>query len=300
LVFVSRDLVKQAKSFQSKDYQENGIRSRFLARHQIAAMEEMVDNYQNMFDQLKKFGLPTICVSYEALRQETEIEIDRLVKFLGLTVTQEQLKAVQDFVQPSSHTWNDETKNQKVTSLASDQAFFAQKCMAEWMRICEDNKRGYGVPDATHSALLYRLLNGKPALPKPPPRSFSYPNYSLGEGLPTEIIELGEYDEKVCIDQCSEYRWVDKDKGLLIHIPTCDVYRHWIETKERNSVEIQDGVLVPSKYEAKMLQKMDILTYPEAFFPSPKASTMMQEFKEKLEKESDVICNEPNNDLAAS
>src|SRR5688500_14473153 len=42
---------------------------------------------------------------------------------------------------------------------------------AEWLRQL--------FPDAFHSALLWRLLDGRPVLPKPPPVAFSYPWYDL-------------------------------------------------------------------------------------------------------------------------
>lgn len=74
--------------------------------------------------------------------------------------------------------------------LTDDQAFYARACVDKWLRI-----RGEAIADtvldvmnsphdpavvavdAAHSALLHRLLTGKPALPEPPPLRDGYPDY---------------------------------------------------------------------------------------------------------------------------
>lgn len=71
--------------------------------------------------------------------------------------------------------------------------------------------------DASHSALLERLLRGQPPLPKPPPLRYSYPSYRLGEGERVEINEFNEYKDYVCIDQSSNWTWYDRDKKMLVH-----------------------------------------------------------------------------------
>jgi hypothetical protein len=142
----------------------------------------------------------------------------------------------------------------KVTSLTGDQAWFAQRCVAEWMRICGENNRSCSPADATHSSLLARLLSGGKALPKPPPKSHSYPNYELGEGNPAEIMEIWEKDNDVCIDQSLTWRWIDKEKGLLFHVPSEEKYRYWTEVKYRKIVHGKIIELEP--YNAKMLQKI--------------------------------------------
>lgn len=61
----------------------------------------------------------------------------------------------------------------------------------EWLRVREDNGLPFPkslqelIADAEKSALLQRLISGKPALPLPPPRINSTPNYDL--------IEEGQY-----------------------------------------------------------------------------------------------------------
>lgn len=59
----------------------------------------------------------------------------------------------------------------------------ATKAVSDWVRIRD--RPDYNAPltpaEVEHSALLRRLLGGKPALPDPPPRSFSYPWYELIE-----------------------------------------------------------------------------------------------------------------------
>lgn len=79
-----------------------------------------------------------------------------------------------------------------------------------------DNYYQFGA-DIGHSALLRRLLDGKEPLPDPPPRSFSYPWYSLiedGEGFPMEVWEghpklFSDYPALV-IDQCGCWKILEK------------------------------------------------------------------------------------------
>lgn len=74
-----------------------------------------------------------------------------------------------------------------------------------WLDILD--KTGHGSPtpaDVDHSGLLYRLLNGKPPLPEPPPRSFSYPWYSLIENG-EETAQGREVDQKYFV--VNQARW---------------------------------------------------------------------------------------------
>ena len=71
----------------------------------------------------------------------------------------------------------------------------------KWLRIREEN--GYTFPNdfnyftitVRKSALLHRLLEGKEPLPIPPPRTYSYPWYSLienGYGYPYEVWKAND------------------------------------------------------------------------------------------------------------
>jgi hypothetical protein len=84
----------------------------------------------------------------------------------------------------------------------------ARKAFNTYLRILEKENNGKHFPpnhaDIEHSALLNRLLDGKDALPEPPPRMFSYPNYELVEtGIyyPHEAGESQSQPGKVFIDQ---------------------------------------------------------------------------------------------------
>lgn len=77
--------------------------------------------------------------------------------------------------------------------------------------------------DVLHSALLPRLLSGKPLLERAPPLRFSRPAYELAEGEEVEISELYDEGDHVVIDQCPEWRRVGDDR--LMHIPTATIYR---------------------------------------------------------------------------
>lgn len=149
-----------------------------------------------------------------------------------------------------------------MNNLDAYQIAFVQRCVRDWMDICEENKRGYGPPDVSHSALLHRLLSGKKALPVPPPKSFSYPNYSLGEGLKTEIhdiVEMDMFDPPTVIEQHRGWKWLDKEKGLLLHIESNEVYHFWTEIKERKT--FINHVEEMEQYEAKFLQKVEKGSY---------------------------------------
>lgn len=78
--------------------------------------------------------------------------------------------------------------------LTEEQIAFARRQVARWLRIkfhWEGSNFGTNggdrwkdvpqvgalVPDADHSALLWRLLSGKEPLPEPPPLDHAYPVY---------------------------------------------------------------------------------------------------------------------------
>jgi hypothetical protein len=77
--------------------------------------------------------------------------------------------------------------------------------------------------DVLHSALLPRLLSGKPLLHNAPPLRFSRPDYTLAEGGEVEVSEIRDEGDEVVIDQARQWRWAGD--GELVHVPTGDVYQ---------------------------------------------------------------------------
>lgn len=155
---------------------------------------------------------------------------------------------------------------------------FVIEKMSEWVRILNEN--GHGSPtgaDVDHSALLRRLLEGKEAFKNPPPKMFAYPNYKLAEGKEVEIYEINDYNDEVLIDQYHKWKWLDKEKGVLEHMPDGDLYQYWEEERERNKITRQEGK-TKVKYTAKLLKKI-----PETKFPVQFAHNVSN-FYEKLEQ----------------
>lgn len=119
-------------------------------------------------------------------------------------------------------------RNPEAFQLTPGQMDFAVRCMSEWIHlsgICPTDA------DVSHSSFLRRLLSGKDALDKPPPKRFSYPDYELGEGKPVKVAQVfdtksfhGNHD-RVYIDQYSQWRWQDKENGLLEHLPDGEIYK---------------------------------------------------------------------------
>jgi hypothetical protein len=103
------------------------------------------------------------------------------------------------------------------------------KAVSEWLRICEHYGRGTRDVDADHSALLRRLLSGKPALKAPPPKLYSYPCYPLGEGKKVEIRDLWQMDDKTwVIGQCVDWEQIEEktpDSVILRHTVSGHIYR---------------------------------------------------------------------------
>ncbi|KKN26712.1 hypothetical protein LCGC14_0871930 [marine sediment metagenome] len=116
-------------------------------------------------------------------------------------------------------------------NLTDEQVEFALVCMSDWLRLkneFENAQLSVSDADVDHSSLLRRLLSGKPALPNPPPKCHSCPCYALAEGKPVEVMEV--YDNpviapgRVSIEQNSQWEWHDKEKQILKHIPSGDLY----------------------------------------------------------------------------
>jgi len=101
-----------------------------------------------------------------------------------------------------------------------------------WMRLTIEGGRTVGPCCASHSALLRRLLSGKPPLDKPPPRACSYPWYELGEGAKCSLIDAPrEYERgKLIVEQATydiESRGPD---GYVVVWPgSGERFRVWLE-----------------------------------------------------------------------
>lgn len=107
-----------------------------------------------------------------------------------------------------------------------------------WLDIHDDPEHkipvGYSQrrTDAAHSALLSRLLEGKPPLPQPPPRAFSYPWYKLIDDGKDENCEVclgtGYYKGQVIINQAP---W-----NLISQVSETEFLVEWAVTKLRARV----------------------------------------------------------------
>jgi hypothetical protein len=152
--------------------------------------------------------------------------------------------------------------------LTDRQINFAVRCASQWIEIYR-HKQDHGptAADADHSSLLRRLLSGKPALPDPPPLRYSYPDYGLAEGEPTEVREVWDRDPArdgdvidecggVVIDQGGDWDWADKAAGMLVHRPTGHTYRLREEPRTRKRLGRHGGPFEEIPYIAKILQRV--------------------------------------------
>ena len=71
-----------------------------------------------------------------------------------------------------------------------------------------------GTPGPSHSALLYRLLSGKEPLPVPPPKSYSRPDYDIGEGRPVVVNFFEHIEGEVTVNQC-RYKLIEKESDTV-------------------------------------------------------------------------------------
>lgn len=121
----------------------------------------------------------------------------------------------------------------KLVSLGSWQSSFVAQKVGEWIDI--SGRRSS--PDATHSALLQRLLSGKPALEKAPPLNMSYPWYELGEGNKIELDP--EHNREVTVNgtqvhfgNTGPFQWVDQFNGIVVYPPSGEHFKIWKEGKK--------------------------------------------------------------------
>jgi hypothetical protein len=100
----------------------------------------------------------------------------------------------------------------------------AIRAVAIWIRAWKARfGREPTADDVLHSALLPRLLSGKPLLETAPPLRFSRPDYALAEGEEVEVSEVRDEGAEVIIDGARQWRWIAD--GELVHTPTGNVYR---------------------------------------------------------------------------
>jgi len=75
--------------------------------------------------------------------------------------------------------------------------------------------------DVHHSALLYRLLSGRPLLPDPPPKAYSYPWYKLAEGEKCRAEQVYDVElediSSVSVEQHLGWSWEDDTKSVLVY-----------------------------------------------------------------------------------
>lgn len=119
--------------------------------------------------------------------------------------------------------------------LDEEQVKFAIECFSEWAQLRGDSL--HDCPDfeqlsadIEHSSLLHRLLNGNLPLEDTPPLRYGYPDYALGRGEQVRIFELMTIEEgsdkgMVIVDQCGDWRWSDRENGVLWHMPSGNLYQ---------------------------------------------------------------------------
>jgi len=103
IVYIMRNPVNQAKSFQMFRLKNDGIKSPFLD-----LLREMADHALMtaiLAQELQQMGYPVAFVTYEDLKSQPLEEAERLAEFLGVEMTEEIRKKVLDFVDPDIHTW---------------------------------------------------------------------------------------------------------------------------------------------------------------------------------------------------
>jgi hypothetical protein len=157
----------------------------------------------------------------------------------------------------------------KQETLSNEQVAYAIDKMQKWAQTCEEHDRGTRAVDISHSSLLCRLLIGKPLLEFPPPRAFSYPAYQMVEQEECQIHELWErekdtiysYGEEypcegpvVVIDQTAEYTWEDREKKIVLHVPTGLRWQYFEKTAY--PVAVAKGKPEDHPYTGKFLRRL--------------------------------------------
>jgi hypothetical protein len=100
----------------------------------------------------------------------------------------------------------------------------AIRAVAMWIKAWKARFDSYpSDEDVLHSALLRRLLSGKPLLETAPPLRFSQPDYALAEGEEVDISDIRDESDGVVIDGAKQ--WRRTGDAELLHTPTGQLYR---------------------------------------------------------------------------
>lgn len=141
-----------------------------------------------------------------------------------------------------------------------EQIRFAIRCFAKWVEVRNDEGNdpvdfGQLECDIEHSGLLHWLLGGNPPMKSPPPKQYAYPCYDLGEGNKSRVHELNTFDDGVLVDGCGDWAWEDKDKGVLKHTVTGDLYQLSGNPRDK-SWRVRDIDVVDFPENAVFIQKI--------------------------------------------
>jgi len=119
-----------------------------------------------------------------------------------------------------------------MTPLTPEQINFVIQKVGEWLRVGGTNRSDV---DASHSALLHRLLSGKNAFPKPPPCKMSYPWYELSEGkkieLDRDFDKITIVGDLVHVGNSGPFMYLDKQASpdLLVYPPSGEIFQITLE-----------------------------------------------------------------------
>lgn len=154
---------------------------------------------------------------------------------------------------------------------------FVLNCVKDWLDIKKMENFRYRkteyastAADVDHSSLLSRLLDGEKIYKNPPPKSYSYPDTGMAEGLLVGLQDMPDVDilddARVVINQ-SSYRVISGkistlgESKMIVEVPaTKERYAVWIPTEDERS-SVKAGV-VP-RYVKAVIQKID----PPEYYP---------------------------------
>lgn len=142
--------------------------------------------------------------------------------------------------------------------LNDKQIHFVYKCFRQYANMSDNFTPTFA--DVQHSALLARLLSGKPVYVKAPPKMNSYPCYDLADGESVLISNKGYVNGiewKEINEQDERYQHIpliDTPYKLYLHIPTDDIYMMFEE--ETQPIWVHDGKPENHKFIGCFLRKI--------------------------------------------